>query len=84
MPDRLPTILSRVEDGFAQVNRLNGRSIGTVSREKFGSTRTGTRWVAMAGSRELGRPYSRTAAIALVADHAADRDAQVAAFRAAV
>lgn len=38
--------LDRVEDGFARVTTIDGTTIGYVSREKHGSTRTGTRWVA--------------------------------------
>jgi hypothetical protein len=42
--DKIDTRLTDVEDGFARVVRAsNGSALGTVSREKHGSTRTGTR-----------------------------------------
>jgi hypothetical protein len=70
MDSAAPTYrLSNVEDGYAEVLAPNGRVIGCVGREKHGSTRTGTRWVAtyrVGGN--LGYSDTRAAAVALVAD----------------
>ncbi len=66
--------LDRVEDGFARVtNSDTGRTIGYVYREKYGSTRTGTRWVATrtrTGSLVLGYGDTRAEAVQAVVANA--------------
>jgi hypothetical protein len=63
-----------VEDGFARVvNAATGKTMGYVFREKFGSTRTGTRWVATRTRRDavpMGHGDTRAAAVRVLADHA--------------
>lgn len=48
MPATPPAItirLADVEDGYARaVDAANGQTVGTLSREKHGSSRTGTAW----------------------------------------
>lgn len=69
------TNLRDVTSGYARVANETGHTIGRVSRERSGSTRTGTMWVAeTAGRRALGTAYTRDAAVALVvAAHEARR-----------
>lgn len=78
----MTTTLINAEDGYAEVLNANSRRIGTVSREKHGSTRTGTRWFAHRGNTEIGSADTRAAAVQLLVDHAAQREAQIAAFKA--
>lgn len=68
--------LTNVEDGFARVVTDAGKTAGYVSREKHGSTRTGTRWVAHrlnTGSMlPLGYGDTRADAVKIITDrHAA-------------
>lgn len=74
-----PTIETRlvdVEDGYARVvNARTGNNLGTVTREKFGSTRTGTHWEARTASGVQGYGDTRAEAVALIAA----RHAKVAA-----
>lgn len=64
------------EAGYAQVARafkaLGGREriIGSVSREKWGSTRTGTRWFAYTtDGRRIDSADTQAQAVALVVNH---------------
>lgn len=76
--------LTEVEAGFARVNRENGRSIGHVYSDKFGSSRTGTMWFARSGRTEIQTPYGATRAQAVQAlvDHVDAEAAKAAAFLA--
>lgn len=62
--------LDSVEDGFARVvSRASGQTLGYVTREKHGSTRTGTRWVATRTRSRvvtLGHGATRAEAVAHV------------------
>lgn len=58
--------LCNVEDGYAEVWKGKLQR-GSVSREKFGSTRTGTRWEARnLRGRVVGYGDTRADAVALV------------------
>lgn len=68
--------LTNVEDGFARVATDAGKTVGYVSREKHGSTRTGTRWVATrlrtSSMAPLGYGHTRADAVKILTDrHAA-------------
>jgi len=78
----LTTILSEIEDGYARVRRENGRSIGTVVREKHGSTRTGTQWIAYSGRNVVGYSATRAGAVEALVASVKAHDAQRAAFLA--
>lgn len=57
------------EEGYARVLTEAGRSIGTVSCAKHGSTRTGIRWTARSSWRGIvGYGDTRAAAAQKVAD----------------
>jgi hypothetical protein len=74
--------LRDVEDGFARVVNDTGRAVGHVTREKHGSTRTGTMWFAhhrVYGN--LGLKDTRAGAIKLVTDKQDELAAKMAARR---
>lgn len=67
--------ITNVEDGFAKVvNADTGRTMGYVSREKHGSTRTGTRWTATrlrnSSMSPLGYGLTRADAVAVIVAYA--------------
>lgn len=67
-----PHTLSNIEDGYATVlDGDTGSKIGHVHREKVGSTRTGTAWFAVIGTRQIGSADTRTAAVAIVCERIA-------------
>lgn len=76
----ITTKLAEVEDGFARVlDADTGRAIGHVTREKAGSSRTGTAWLAFtATGRELAKADTREQAITIVRQ----RTEQVRAWKA--
>lgn len=76
------TKLARVENGYAEVLNETGRRIGTVRREKFGSTRTGTRWIARRFGQDIGYRDTRGDAVKLLEDRVAKIAAQINAFNA--
>lgn len=68
--------LTNVEEGFARV-MVGRRTVGRVSREKYGSTRTGTHWIARSSwNGIIGYAATRDAAAKLVADDYTTRAAR--------
>lgn len=66
-PENTPHTLKNVEAGYARVASSTGHTLGYVVREKVGSTRTGTAWMAFTPGRNLiGQRDTREAAAALV------------------
>jgi hypothetical protein len=82
--DKIITALAEVEEGFALVlDADTNRRIGQVVREKVGSTRTGIAWFAYRNGRKIGQGYTRTEAVAIVAEHTAIYRAKLEALRTA-
>jgi len=69
-----------IEAGYAEVLNAFGRRMGTLSRDKWGSTRTGTRWFAYRGKVMIGSADTRAEAAALIVKHRADAIAKAVAF----
>jgi hypothetical protein len=77
------TTLTDIEEGYARVRRENGRAIGSVRSDKYGSTRTGVRWEARTGKTTVGYGTTRAEAVRKLVAYTEARDAQLDALRVA-
>lgn len=67
-PASRPVTVRTIESGHAEVWNGNLKR-GTVTREKHGSTRTGTAWYAHnLNGKRIGTAHTRADAVALVAN----------------
>jgi hypothetical protein len=71
--------LTEIEDGYARVERENGRAMGYVVRDSGLRGGTSFVWLAMAGTkREVGSGHTRREAVEKLVAYAEAKDARLA------